>query len=96
MLFFWTLYSSKSPVKNNCCFQKKIKNNNKAAVLNIDKIFFIIVDKISILEWFIKDYVTFNFAITGLNYILKYLKIDKLHFNCNTFSQYYYYYCIFD
>ncbi len=43
--------------------------------------------QISILEWFLKDHVTlktevmaanFSFAITGINYILKYINIKRL------------------
>ncbi len=35
----------------------------------------------------------FSFAITGLNYILKYIKIENSYFKCN---KYYCFTCIFD
>ncbi len=34
--------------------------------------------------------------ITGINYILKYIQIEKVHLNCNNISQYYWFSCIFD
>ncbi len=42
--------------------------------------------QIRILEWFLKDNVTgvmtqkFSFEITGINYILKYIKIENSNF----------------
>ncbi len=35
-------------------------------------------------------------CITGINYILKYIKIEKSYFNYSNISQYYGFYCIFD
>ncbi len=52
--------------------------------------------QISTLEWSMKDQVIlktqingcnkYSFAITGINYVLKYINIGKL-FNCNNISQ---------
>ncbi len=44
--------------------------------------------QISILEWFLKDHVTLLFATTEINYILKYIYIEKSYLMCNI-SQYY-------
>ncbi len=37
----------------------------------------------------------FSFAITLINYIIKYVLIEKLFLNCNIIAQYYSHYCIF-
>ncbi len=33
----------------------------------------------------------FSFAIKWINYILKYIKIENSHLNCNNISQYYFF-----
>ncbi len=38
----------------------------------------------------------FSFAITEINYILKYIKTEKKYFKLNNISQSYCFYCIFD
>ncbi len=62
--------------------------------------------QISILEWFLKDHVTLKtgvmillillICITEINDILKYMQIENSYLNCNNFSQYYRFDCIFD
>ncbi len=42
------------------------------------------------------DFWKFSFAITGINYIFKYIHVENRYFNCNSISQYYSFYCIFD
>ncbi len=44
--------------------------------------------QISILEWFLKDHVTLLFDTTEINYILKYIYIEKSYLMWNI-SQYY-------
>jgi len=57
---------------------------NSSTIFNIDNL-----QKISILEWFLKDHVTLktgvmmlkiSFAITEINYILKYINIENIYF----------------
>ncbi len=38
----------------------------------------------------------FSIAITGINYILKYIAIENSYFKLYTILQYYCFYCIFD
>jgi len=84
MLIFWTFLFIKESCQKVWWFPQKYY----ATILNIDydeKYF--LNTKISILEWFLKDYVTVEdwsndaensaFAITGIKYILKYIQIEN-------------------
>ncbi len=85
--------SNRGEIKHAYCFTTILSSTT---VFNIDNIIVInnnnnqmnkfLEHQISILEWFLKDHVTFktgvkfNFAITGINYILKYINIENSSF----------------
>ncbi len=63
----------------------QIEKKIYSAVFNIILIINVFEQQIRILEWFLKDHVTgvmmikkISFEITGINYILKYIQIEKL------------------
>ncbi len=77
MLFFWMFYSSKKPEKKSYVF--KHHNNNFIYIYIF--IFFFFIQKIRILEWFegLYDW-SMMLEITGINYNLKYIKIENSYF----------------
>ncbi len=86
MQFFLTCYSSENPEKMHHGFYKNTVLSSKI-VFNIDNKKCLC--QISILQWFLKNHVTLKTShnvpsctITGINYNLKYVKIENSYLEC--------------